>query len=585
MINKLIGLALVLFAFGCGSSSSAYIPENNWPSKEAAEKLANRPLPQVSAPTKERSPVVEQWALLGELPQSFGYSKPVLIANWEKGVETLITKNADHRLSSAEMCVARQVAAFVAVHNSFPEQPIESFISARCGATTYNPSIMTLSFDSGTEPDVAWGANQAQISKWATEHLASFASANIGIAALNQNGQLRFVMIASKRSVDIQPMTFVQNGSVVIRGVSNVPNTAGVSASITRGEFGFASCERDSRISFPEFAFTCPVESSDSFAYVDFWVGREGRILGNNAARVMVATTTPPQEYVIPAIRRAVALSVTGQETANAEIKGVPIVETSSKRDLYSLEVLRVINHVRAQAGLLPIDLAVEQSKFNSKIAPFMFSQAAREDVNAENETALAVLAGWNVGGFIVNGSFQMKSMGNLDPSALVDAILESASGRELLLAPGVSTLALGTVDSGEGVDVVVSSYELLPEMDFNRRVGEALRDLNRMRAQRNLPAIQESIKLRGIARDTAARIERNEMDLDAAAKKMTEQYMLKYNKGVKYWRFVVNDFDDMNFAKELVETQKGRISILVAPYRPEGYAWGYYAIVIVVEN
>jgi len=313
-----LGLAFVLFAIGC-SSSSAYLPENNWPTKEAAEKLANRPLPQISAPTKERAPVVEHWALTGELPESFGFSKPVLTSNWEKGFETLITKNPEHRLSAAEMCVAKQIAAFGAVHNSFPEQPIDNFIAARCGATTNNTRIMSLSFENGTEPEIAWGSKQPEITAWASKHLASFSSADIGIAALNQGGTLRFVLIVSKRTVDLQPMAFVHEGSVVIRGVSNMPNTASVGASVTRGEFGFASCERDSRISFPEFAFTCPVEPKDSFVYVDFWVGREGRVLGNNAARVMVAGATPPQEYVIPAIRRAVALSVAGQEVPSSE--------------------------------------------------------------------------------------------------------------------------------------------------------------------------------------------------------------------------------------------------------------------------
>jgi len=240
---------------------------------------------------------------------------------------------------------------------------------------------------------------------------------------------------------------------------------------------------------------------------------------------------------------------------------------------------------VRAQAGLEPLTLAVAQSKFNSKIAPFMFSEEAEADVDSENEASMAVLAGWNVEGFIVDGFFRTLGISNTDPSSYVDAVLESASGRRLLLGPSVSTLAIGTVADGDGVDVLASSYVFLPEMDFNRRVGEALRDLNRLRAQRNLPPLKESIKLRGIARETAARIEKNEIGLDAAGAKMSDQYVLKYHKGCRYWRFVTHDFDDMDFAKEIIETEKGRVSILVAPYRPEGFAWGFYAIVIVVEN
>lgn len=581
---KLIGLAFVLFAIGC-SSSSSYLPQNNWPSKEAAEKLANRPLPQNAAPTEERPPTVDQWALVGELPQSFGYTKPIFNTTWETEVESLVVKNAKHRVSGAEMCVAQQVGAFIAAHGVFPDRPVESFIGARCGTTSYGTRMMSLSYDNGPEPDAAWGTHKVEISQWVTENLQKFSSADVGIAAINQDGILRFILIVSKRDLDIDPMPFVQSGTVVIRGRSNVSNTARVTAAITKGEFGFASCERDSRISYPAFAFTCPVESTDSFAYIDLSVGREGRILGSAAGRVMVAPSTPPQEYVIAAIRRAVALSLDAPENPHSELKGVPIVETSAQPDLYATEVVRVVNHVRGQAGMPPLTLAVDQSKFNSKIAPFMFSEEARADVDAENETAMAVLAGWNVDGFIVQGAFQMAGMGSLDPSAFVDSVLESSSGRRLLLAPGVSTLALGTVPDGDGVDVVASSYEFLPQMDFNKRVGEALRDLNRLRAQRNLPPLKESIKLRGIARDTAKRIERNDIDLDAAGKKMAEQYVLKYNKGCRYLRMVVNDFDDMDFAKEILETDKGRISILVAPYRPKGFAWGYYAVVIVVEN
>jgi uncharacterized protein YkwD len=581
---KLLGLAFVLFALGC-SSSSSYIPQNNWPSKEASEKLANRPLAKAATSLQERRPAVEKWALVGELPQGFGYSQPALQSTWETGLASVVSKNPKHRMSGAEMCVAQQAAAFFAAHAELPDQGVESFIGARCGTTSYGYRVGLLTYDRDIEPDAAWGSQKAEISKWVTSSLGDFDSADVGLAALNHNGELRFFLVASERSLEMDPAPFMHAGSVVVRGRSNVANTARIGASITNGEFGFATCERDSRISYPAFAFTCPVESTDAFAYVDFSVSREGRVLGSFTSRVLVAPATPPKEYVIPAIRRAVALAPASEGSPNVDVKGVPIVETSATRETFAAEVVRVVNHVRAQAGLEPLVHAAEQSKFNSKIAPFMFSEAASSDVDSENETAMAVLAGWNVDGFIVEGAFQMGGVSTVDPSAYVDSALESASGRRLLLGPGVSTLALGTMSQGKGVGVVASSYDFLPQVDFNRRVGEAMRDLNRLRAQRNLPPLKESIKLRGIARETATRIERNDMDLDAAGKKMAEQYMSKYNKGCRYWRFVVSEFDDMDFAKELIETQKGRVSILVAPYRPEGYAWGYYAIVIVVEN
>lgn len=581
---KLLGMAFLLFVFGC-SSSSQYMPENNWPSKEASEALANRPVPKVTAAPKKARLVVEQWGLVGELPDHFGYSKPELNTNWEKGVEAIVAQNAKHRMSAAAMCVAQQSAEYFAAYGDFATEGVKQFIGARCGATSQSFGVSWLSYEDVVDPAAAWSDDRAGISKWVGGRLDGSGAFDVGVAARHHDGVLRFFLVNAERSLDFEYTPFVHADSVVIRGTSNVANTASIGATITKGEFGFASCERDSRIAYPAFVFTCPIEASDSFAYVDFSVAKEGRFLASFSGRVMVASATPPQSYMIPAIRRAVAQAPVSQGDSIQTATGLPIVAASQSRDGFSAEVVRVANHVRAQAGLEPLTLAVAQSKFNSKIAPFMFSEEAEADVDSENEASMAVLAGWNVEGFIVDGFFRTLGISNTDPSSYVDAVLESASGRRLLLGPSVSTLAIGTVADGDGVDVLASSYVFLPEMDFNRRVGEALRDLNRLRAQRNLPPLKESIKLRGIARETAARIEKNEIGLDAAGAKMSDQYVLKYHKGCRYWRFVTHDFDDMDFAKEIIETEKGRVSILVAPYRPEGFAWGFYAIVIVVEN
>jgi hypothetical protein len=113
--------------------------------------------------------------------------------------------------------------------------------------------------------------------------------------------------------------------------------------------------------------------------------------------------------------------------------------------------------------------------------------------------------------------------------------------------------------------------------------VKAALHNLNEGRKKRGRPEFKESVKLRGIARDLAAKIARNEIDPDEAGEELAEQYSAKYKKGCQYMVMYRRSLED--FPVEQFDSARGRAAVMVAPYRPEGFPWGYYAVVVVVEN
>ena len=578
-------------SFGC-SSSGRYLPQHEFPTRAGAQKLATSANTLKREATDSSAKRVNQWELIGTLPTVAGESATVGESPWSVALGTLVQTGGQHRVTEQSMCFARQFGHFVESEGSVPFDSLENFMAARCGATGLARSWASLSFDNSQDIEATWAANQAAIEQWASARIQKMTEPmSIGVTAYKSANHVVFLLTNERRGLDFQSVNMeVSGNSVVLRGTSSFAKTDSVSAVVTKGEFGVGKCVRDSRVSYPDFSFTCEIDPADSFAYIDFARGTEGRLLSTFTSRVMVSASSLPSAYVAPAIKRAIdsmpkssdhEMSQTQPPTTQPDLSPKPLAPLGNGS--FEEEVFQIINHLRAQAQLAPLVYEAAQSAFNRKMVPYFVASNDRDPAE-ENQAAWAVMAGWEVNQFIVNGSFQSLAAHN-DPSEFVDTMLESAHGRELVLGPDVSAIAIGTEIRGEQTSVLVSTFDFMPKADFNKRVAEALRDLNRARAQRNLPALKESIKLRGIARELADRIEANDIELDDAGSKLADQYVRKYNKSCSYWMFVANEFDDMKFDPAIVGTQKGRVSILVSPYRPEGYPWGFYAVIIVVEQ
>lgn len=584
-------IILATLLFGC-SSSNRYLPQHEFPTRAEAQKLATSAQKLQREPQDSGAKRVNQWALIGALPTVAGESATVGDSPWSVALATLAQASGQHRVTEQSMCFARQFGHFVQSEGSVPFDSLENFMAARCGATGLARSWAALAFDNTEDIDATWATNQAAIEQWAKARIQKMTEPmSVGVTAYKRANKVVFVLTNERRGLDFQAVNMqVSGNSVVLRGTSSFAKTDSVSAVVTKGEFGVGKCVRDSRVNYPDFSFTCEIDPADSYAYVDFARGTEGRLLSTFTSRVMVSGSSLPAEYIAPAIKRAIDampkssspdLSEVPSPTTQPDLSPRPLVPSGGGN--FEQEVFRIINHLRAQVQLAPLVYEEAQSAFNRKMVPYFIASADR-DAEEENQAAWAVMAGWEVNQFIVNGSFQSLS-GNTNPSEFVDTMLESAHGRALVLGPEVSAIAIGTEIRGDQAAVIVSTFDFMPKADFNNRVAEALRDLNRARAQRNLPPLKESIKLRGIARELAGRIQSNDIELDDAGSKLADQYVRKYNKSCRYWMFVANEFDDMKFDPAIVGTKKGRVSMVVAPYRPEGYPWGFYAVIIVVEQ
>src|SRR5690606_26714717 len=99
----------------------------------------------------------------------------------------------------------------------------------------------------------------------------------------------------------------------------------------------------------------------------------------------------------------------------------------------------------------------------------------ASENPKEQDEISLAIMAGWDVGGQIVNGNMQTNYLPNTDLVEHLDLILDSPEGRAFLLDPQLSTLAIGA-NLGSTTQLVMAGYHFAPEESIQRRTGQVLR-------------------------------------------------------------------------------------------------------------
>lgn len=585
-------------------SSSSHLPDNPFPSREATDALLKRAsqVPAASATDAEML-ALEEWPLVGPFPAEIG-STPLTAVEGLNGDLTRAIATASSLQPTEQLdCVARQHAEFFREHQKSVGPRLRAFVDLRCGMADPKVGLWRLTYTTTASPEEVWASNKDDVLKWANEQLQKESGKEFGIRAISTSDKVMFVLVQTPRSVDIANRTMVQpDGKVRVTGRVRSEKIEAIAASVTKGDWGFSNCTHDESVSLPDFAVECEISPEDAQVRLVISEKERGRLLGKVYAEMMVSTRELPDRYQSPAIRRAIAslpavvednppVAPVAPEITEAAPEPLapqqpsprpsPLLETSSDEDKFVAEVTRVVNHVRQQANLPPLTLSAKQSAFNQRILPLFWSQSVEE----QNQAVLAVLAGWDVQGFVVDGNLNTTHTPSWDPSTYVDSLLETPGGRQLLLDPNLGGLALGAAmdQDGRGRMVAVSSYAFMPDQEYQARVKAALHNLNEGRKKRGRPEFKESVKLRGIARDLAAKIARNEIDPDEAGEELAEQYSAKYKKGCQYMVMYRRSLED--FPVEQFDSARGRAAVMVAPYRPEGFPWGYYAVVVVVEN
>lgn len=461
----------------------------------------------------------------------------------------------------------------------------------------------------------------------------------------SESGETLLLVAYGTRKVELESVPMVAtDDSVVIAGEILEDDIDFMYAASTLGDFGYEECENDSRVSLPRFRVTCRLDPSDSHAYIGLNGSKTGLSFTTNYGVLMAwAGPSPDTTYRSPATRRAIRAhreklatrdspavpgsieapsdaptdgnespsharageledeveqpeavpdDATVEAGESAEMPGAddeadvepsplaPGVGEVEVRD-YASAATQVVNAVRRQAGLAPLLLDARQSEDNSQMTPHYLEAVENNDNATVEKIIRGASAGWKVQGNIVSARVLASSASGTDPSRMLEAQLETASGREVYLRPEAESIALGVAPITGGVGVLTSTYDFMQDSNFKARWEALLADINRQRRQRGLPDAKISKKAIATARRVSAEMEAGQTTFGSAFDQVLEQVSIKYNEKTKGWYLYRDRLENIEWPDEVLNAQSMRVSIAVAPVKPDGYPWTVYAIAL----
>lgn len=558
------GLALAAAATGCGAPPKP----GNFPTKAELDQIAAAPIPNR---TFEKGTVdVEQWELLGPLPEAYDASAAPSDSAWGKLLDDGIVAMGKPGLvltSAAMECLARQVAAFAIAKNAPPAAPLRAFMAARCGvpASSVSTDYMVT--------DVPEGTTEADIlAKWKADITAEVPKAVgsgprfAGIAFVLKDKRAAAAIVSSPRGTKLQTVPMVPvDGKVVLKGELLDPAES-VRALVTRGKFGYETCIRDVDIELPKFTIECPVAADDASARVELAAFQAGRELGSTVVDVRVYPAGKPDTMYSHAAPK--------NEPFPADAAGL------------STALLASINGARKAAGMSEVRAASVQGATATRLAPYYFAgMNGGLDFAVADKVALGMLAGWEVDGMVREGHFSSEWGYERDVAAFVELAIASPFGRETLLDPGIAQIAVGPYlhDGVTGFGAMFGTYALLDTTGKTDNAAAVLARLTKLRAKIKRPAPDAATEVEAAVEDVVAKVQGG-LSLDDALKRLTERSVDSISRGsVRSWCVVSSSVEKLEFPSDLLATPDVRLGVGVARYKPEGSPWTKLAVFFVM--
>ncbi|QED28725.1 hypothetical protein FRD01_16075 [Microvenator marinus] len=605
-----IGFLLAL-SLGCGGSAERQI---QFPSAQRVQQLAQ----SAPAPNLEDTKLVlvDEWALI-QSPQVAG-GVPLRTTNPVESILGGMIRAGDGlEMTEAAACTANEIARYIQ-ENGKPAGAIETFIARRCGLVHPSVQFTYRTSDRRLEPkDIRQIQSDIQADVDSIRALGRPFEVGMALYATDKGSVLS--LIYSEKEVEVEPFNMqIQGTQAVIQGTSNMPNVGYMWASVNQGTHGYETCELDARVELPKFRVVCNILVDDPYTSIAIYQKERDRFLGYPAASVIVASGKQPTNvYRTPRIRAELMAradeenpvsevevaeanmeaGVKGTEPsagdsapvdATAEAATEPKAEMPKRVEVipqpkigrspatYHQDIVTLVNAIRERQKLAPIGLEKAQSDTVAKLAAALL---ASENPKEQDEISLAIMAGWDVGGRIVNGTMQTSYLPSTDPVAHLDLILDSPQGRAFLLDPQLSTVAIGA-NLGSTTQLVMAGYHFAPEESIQRRTGQVLRKINAARKGLGLPAAKESKKMRGVAVAISDRLNRGE-DMDDTANAMMATMVKKHNRGVRgYWQRVAS-LDEIQLPRAVLAKKSLTLSVAVGLAQDEGFPWSEYIVVI----
>jgi len=562
---------------GCAAPSKAPPPpgepqsSGRFPSAEELDRLAEKSAPQLLELQHERD--VETWKLVGPFPKRLEIELRAVDTPWDSLLSEAARQRPGLLLQTEAMhCVAREAGLFYLAQHAQPGPGLQRYIASRCNAAAPSyraATLLTRVPESASEEEVFahWRESVAA----SIRELTVGGSGTVGVWYGRNGDEVLVMVVAGSRVVHVDPVeTVLEPGATVtVTGETLVPADE-VSAIISRARFGFAICNADPDVALPRFAFECVPDASDESAIISIGYTPPGRLIAKSGVHLLVFPGgRPSAEYRLPAYT------------------SVRIVSDASTA---AAQFVAVLNEVRGDAGLQPLQEAPAQSAVAASLAPHFFSALLGDSSETDADlVALGMIAGWGVDGILQSGRFAWSVSGQTrDVGRLLSNVLEYPVGRQVLLDPDAEKIAVGAIvepeSAGSSMAVLVGTYTLFSESAHAKNAEGVYVRFQEARAEHGLQPAKRLDQIGPMSMEAAGLVQAG-VEPRQAFDQLLQSTSVALRRPVSGWLAEVSDLDDLEFPDDLVTRTSLEIAVGVAYRRPEAEPWGRYVVMVVVAE
>ncbi|MDJ0851059.1 MAG: hypothetical protein QNK04_22025 [Myxococcota bacterium] len=571
-----MGLPATLAGCAGGSSGSGgrgrVKDTSQFPSQKELEKLGETPAP-IGLLELDVQPV-DTWELAGPFPSRIEvqpYTDPE--SAWSQLLEDAARRRAGLIVPTEAMhCVAREFGRFYIEHRGQPTSSLQRFMTARCNAAVPNPRMAWVS------GQVAEEVEETELFEQWKESVTASLRKNLkggpqtaGIWFGRDDDHVVIMIAFATRRVHVDPVWTLPDGSgaVELRGEA-LGAVEGVSALINHGRFGVAECESIGSEPLPSFHLRCKTDPDDDVAEISLVLSEPGRLIGRQGLTVL----TWPKGKTSRVYRRP------------SYAESWPMLAPENVPE----DFVELLNGVRREAELEPVELDPVQSGVATELAPHFFAALYGEaDEFQADIVVLGMLAGWEVEGIVQTGRFASALvMSSNDLADLLASALEHPSSRESLLAPDVERIAVGPMVSLEerrnATAALIGTYALFSEEEHDAMANRVYEKLEAERESRGKRSPRRLEEVDWHCREAASTVQAGE-DTTDALDWLLERSVDVLGRSVTGWVAEVSEIEDLEFPEDYLTRPSLGVAVAVSHYLPKGEAWGRYVVMLVVSD
>ncbi len=557
----------LLFAIAAIGACATHKHPGPFPHPEVLSSIAARARPTIES---SKFGVVSEFTVSGPFPEGWSPTSPLGDLLGDVLVSSL--PNDKHRATAAGQCVARSVLPYVMQAGKNPPSPLFEYIQARCRAVWVGGGSSffiskgggKMTFEErveGLKPPLVEAIRRVAEGPGPVEYgLAAVGDEERVVAMLVYGGQ-KAVIDGVERSED--------GGRFTIRGRLLVASER-VVAKVNRGPVGVDTCRIDPDIPLPSFVATCSATVADDEAWLDIGAFSPNRFLAERVASLLISPSgQAPSVYRSP------------RQTAGSGA-------LASGQDL-ELRILAVVDDLRRQAGLQPLQLDRPQSAVAASLAAHYFASAYGVENRDELERiALGVRAGWSIKGSVRYGAFtSAMTARTLDPTYLAAALIARPFSREVLIDPDVTRIAIAGIwqPKDEVAGVVVSTYAMFDGMSKDALTETAWTDLVAQREARGRPVPRRWKALAAERAAVAEAVIQDSLTTEAALHRLSNAYATETGMPLRGFWIEANRLDDLPWPRELLMEPAPVLDLVGAYRQPDGEPWSRFVVLVLLKG